>query len=112
MRERDAEPLRCLDDAPRDQLVGEGAMERPVRGERGAVVRDPAVGEVDLEHRRLAGNLRGAPRRARGGRSPGWGRGCRTVLRPGAPPTAGGASPAESAAAWSALLMRVPVSKS
>src|SRR5262249_16317453 len=54
--ERDVELLGGLDDAALDQLVSEGGVEGAVGGERRPVVGHRAVGEVDLEDRRLAGH--------------------------------------------------------
>src|SRR3990170_4476698 len=62
VNERDVELRGRLDDAAPDHLLGEGCVERAVGRERGAVVRNGPVGEVDLEDGRFPYNLGGEPR--------------------------------------------------
>src|SRR5713101_785203 len=56
--EGDIDLLSRLDDTALEQLAGEGGVQGPVGGERGPVVGDGTVGEVDLEDRCLPGDLR------------------------------------------------------
>src|SRR6266542_1632572 len=57
MRQRHVELRRGLDHSAPEHRLGEGGVQPAVGRERGAVVGDGPVGEIDLEHRRLAGHL-------------------------------------------------------
>src|SRR5215813_5276950 len=65
--ERHVELLGSLDNATLKERASEDGVARPVSGQGRTVVGDRAIGEVDLEHRRLSRHLggdAGRPRRA------------------------------------------------